>query len=63
MARRVMNLDQVRAESSYFAMTQDYDAGICALVDVENMGFCRDGITRWYHFTDAEGDPAVYFKY
>lgn len=26
-------------------------------IEWENLGFCRDGVTRWYHFTDAEGVP------
>ena len=30
------------------------DMGICQLVEVENMGYCRDGISRWYHF-DVDG--------
>ena len=62
MARRRMTLDEIRAESVYFQMTEDYSAGIMALVDVENMGYCKDGATRWYHFTDENGDPAVYYK-
>ena len=63
MKRRVMSINGIRKESIYFQMTQDLSAGICALVDVENMGFCKDGVTRWYHFTDEEGNPAVYYKY
>jgi len=62
MKRRVMTIDEIRAESVYFAMTEDYSAGIMALVDVENMGYCNDGTTRWYHFTDVNGNPAVYYK-
>lgn len=61
--RRKMTIDEIRAESSYFAQTGDLNAGSCALVDVENMGFCKDGVTRWYHFIDSEGNPAVYYKY
>lgn len=63
MKRRKMTLEEIREESVYFAMTEDTEAGICALVDVENMGWCKDGKTRWYHFTDADGKPAVYYKY
>ena len=37
--------------------------GICACYDVENMGFCRDGVTRWYHFTSVDGKPAYTLKY
>ena len=61
--RRIMSINEIRKESIYFQMTQDLSAGICALVDVENMGFCKDNVTRWYHFTDEEGNPAVYYKY
>lgn len=60
--RIVMTLDQVRAESTYFMMTHDLTAGIGALVAVENMGYCKDGVTRWYHFTDNDGLPCVYYK-
>ena len=63
MKRRVMSINEIRQESIYFQMTQDLSAGICALVDVENMGFCKDNVTRWYHFTDEEGNAAVYYKY
>ena len=63
MKRRVMSINEIRKESIYFQMTQDLSDGICALVDVENMGFCKDNVTRWYHFTDEEGNPAVYYKY
>ena len=61
--RKVMKIDQIRAESVYFQLTHDMSAGICALVDVENMGFCKDGKTRWYHFTNEDGIPCVYYKY
>lgn len=62
MKRRVMTIDEIREESTYFMQTKDYSAGICALVDVENMGFCKDGVTRWYHFEDENGNPAVFYK-
>ena len=42
----VMTLDQIRAESTLYAMTGDDSLGIFALVEVLNMGFCRDGVTR-----------------
>lgn len=63
MKRRKMTLDEVRKESTYFASTGDMTVGIMALVEVESMGWCRDGVTRWYHFTDESGSPAVYYKY
>ena len=62
MKRIVMTIEQIREESTYYQMTGDKDAGIMALVEVENMGFCRDGVTRWYHFTNDDGQPAVYYK-
>lgn len=36
--------------------------GICACYEVENMGFCRDGVTRWYHFVSEDGKPAYTLK-
>lgn len=63
MKRRKMTIDEIREESWYFAETLDMEAGICALVDVEDMGYCKDGVTRWYYFNDADGNPAVYYKY
>lgn len=63
MKRRVMTIDQIRQESDYFRMTGDMSVGIMALVDVENMGWCKDGVTRWYMFTDEDGNPAIYFKH
>lgn len=63
MKRRKMTIEEIRDESTYFLQSNDLSAGICALVDVENMGFCKDGVTRWYHFTDSNGNLAVYYKY
>lgn len=61
--RRVMTLDEIREESSYFQQTHDMSVGVCGLVDVENMGFCKDGVTRFYMFSDENGVPAIYFKH
>lgn len=63
MKRRVMTIDEIREESTYYAMTGDDEAGIMALVEVEDMGWCKDGVTRWYHFEDENGNPAVYYKH
>ena len=35
MKRVVMTIDEIREESTYFYMTNDYNAGIMALVEVE----------------------------
>ena len=65
MKRVVMSLSQIRCESdlNYTDPESVATAGICALVDVENMGWCRDGVTRWYTFTNEAGQPAIYFKH
>lgn len=39
------------------------NSGVCACYDVENMGYCKDGKTRWYHFDDISGEPAYTLKY
>lgn len=61
--RRVMTIEEIREISIAYLMEEDDNLGICALVDVENMGWCKDGTTRWYTFTDDEGNPAIYFKH
>lgn len=40
----------------------DEGAGICAVVAVTDMGYCRDGVTRWYHF-DMDGVPCYTLKF
>ena len=75
MKRRVMSLDEIRRESDWWDEKGNYfDYDLCRkiygyepsiydLVDVENMDFCKDGVTRYYYFTDKDGRPAVYYKY
>lgn len=65
MKRKIMTLAQIRDDvREYQPWIEDVDElGICALVDVEDMGFCKDDITRWYHFTNANGEPCVYYKH
>ena len=48
MKRRVVTIEEVREESTAYYMNNcDDTMGIMALVEVENMGFCREGVTRW----------------
>ena len=75
MKRRVMSLDEILRESDWwnekgnyfdydlFRKIYGYEPSIYDLVDVENMDFCKDGVTRYYYFTDKDGRPAVYYKY
>ena len=63
MKRVQMSLSQVREEQRDVFGDEVDNMGIMALVDVENMGWCRDGCTRWYHFTKRDGQPAVYYKH
>ena len=66
MKRVVMTLEQIRDEQrAYFeALGDNVDTmGIMALVDVENMGWCKDGATRYYMFTNEDGQEAIYFKH
>ena len=38
------------------------DWGIGACYDIENMDFCKDGRSKWYHFTSIDGKPAYTIK-
>lgn len=58
MFRKKVTLNDVRKATGI----EDKKLGICALVDVENMGFCKDGVTRWYTFF-LEDEPCIYYKY
>ena len=46
-------------ENNPFLIKQD---GICACYDIENMGYCKDGKSRWYHFTSIDGTPVYTIK-
>lgn len=58
MKRRVVTPDEIRQYTGDFDQTH----GIMAMIDVENMGFCRDGVTRWYHF-EMDGVPCVWYRH
>lgn len=32
------------------------------LVEPENMGWCKDGCTKWYHFRAEDGTPCFTLK-
>lgn len=34
-----------------------------AFVPIENMGFCKDNVTRWYWFDAADGTPCYTLKH
>lgn len=39
------------------------DRGLLYWVEVDNMGFCKDGVTRYYMFDLPDGTPAIAFKH
>lgn len=62
MKRKVVSLEEVKKVLRGFG--EPADGGIMAIVAVENMGFCKDGVTRWYHFDMPDtGEPAVFYKH
>ena len=64
MNRKVMTLQQVREMVEDGVYDPELDGvGICGLIEVENMGWCKDGCTRWYTFEDYDGEPCIYFKH
>ena len=63
MKRVKMSIQEIRNEQRDRYGDEVDEMGIMALVDVEDMGWCRDGVTRWYHFENENGQPAVYFKH
>lgn len=65
MKRKYIPIDEAIAwgEEQCAPCFDNYNSvGICAAVSVSNMGFCRDGVTRWYQF-DMDGVPCYTLKY
>ncbi len=62
MKRRKVTIEAIREYAKERGMENVEQYGIMALVDVYNMGWCKDGVTRWYHFY-MDGIPCVYFKH
>ena len=62
MKRRRVTIEQVRAYAKENGVENANELGIMGLVDVEDMGFCKDGVTRWYTF-ELDGEPCIWFKH
>ena len=52
--------EAIRQAREEYGYPQNY--GICACYEIENSRFCKDGTTRWYHFTSVDGFPAYTLK-
>ena len=63
MARVRMTLDEIRKEAYENGIDDADKLGIAALVDLEDMGFCKDGVTRYYLFVNNAGQDAIYYQY
>lgn len=61
MKRRYIPIGQALREArEEYGYPSSY--GMSACYEIENMGFCKDGVTRWYHFTSVSGEPAYTIK-
>lgn len=59
MKRKFVSIKDVPSAMGY--CTWDEMDRFCA--DLwENMGFCRDGVTKWYHFTNTSGEACYTLK-
>lgn len=59
--RKEVTIDEIRQFAKESGVDNADELGVTALVEVEDMGFCSDGVTRWYVF-DMDGSPCVYYK-
>lgn len=62
MKRKYVPITDAIKWGKEFYGIDDEDCGICLAVSVYDMGYCKDGITRWYHF-DMDGIPCYTLKY
>lgn len=60
--RKEVTIDEIRQYAKESGIENVAERGVMALVEVEDMGFCDDGTTRWYVF-DMGGKPCVYYKH
>lgn len=63
MNRKFIPLEKALKEARLAYPEMPQNAGIACYYAIENMGFCRDGKTRWYHFESVDGEPAFTLKY
>ncbi len=54
MSRRVVNITDAPKVAGVDKWWQ---------IEIENMGWCKDGTTRWYHFYAEDGTPCVTYKH
>lgn len=64
MKRTVMTLEQIIdwATDGCGPEPEERGQGVIYWVEPENMGWCKDGVTRWYTFDGPDGKPCIYFK-
>lgn len=66
MKRKYIPIHEALKQGREFAAAYGNDdmenCGMCALYDIEDMGFCKDGVTKWYWFTSIDGEPAYTLK-
>lgn len=59
--RKYVPIDEaIEWGKKFYGITED--CGICAAVAVTDMGYCKDGVTRWYHF-DMNDIPCYTLKF
>ncbi len=63
VSRKVVTLPEVRNYVAQFDAPFAYNPnnGIAALVSISNMGYCKDGVTKWYTF-NLDNVPCIFFK-
>lgn len=63
MKRKYIPIKEALRQARECDMTLTESDGICACYEIENMGYCKDGTTRWYWFESVDGEPAYTLKY
>ena len=64
MKRRVVTLQEIiDAFSDGVVLPEEEGCGVMYWAEVENMGFCKDGVTRFYMLDMPDGEPVIYFKH
>ena len=62
MKRKYVPIQKAIEWGKKFYGIDDDECGISYAVSVSDMGYCKDGVTRWYHF-DMDGVPCYTLKF
>lgn len=63
MKRKFINIHDALREAREDNPLLTTSDGLAACYSIDNMGWTKDGTSRWYHFNDVNGNPVYTIKH